>query len=457
MAPMANPKPAKKEFVAKVMPLVRNLIERLRSTLRAGMHSDDHEYMFFSKWGTLVIQGNDTPYYRACRDALIALHGNNSERRLLSRRSAEKLLTEALMRTLHPARAGYNDPRPRFERRMQMELRRLREGLLVPLRRWQLAVEVTGLANTILPMTFGRIRVVRGSKKVAAQIAANIFDLQPGNSRIPLKKRIAENASRQESRDEVTKMFAQNAIALAEVGAVDSSAAKELGLSEVRRTIDVLNFFTPFFEHPVGPHRAYVAPEGRGANLRWTVYDPNTWAFSYNDETPDEWTIRELKPTSRRARKVGLVRMHQLLASETRSDLDDRIVTAAAWAGRARTEKRREEAFLLYAIALEALLTKPNARSGVTERLKLRVAHLVHRKPDSRKLLANTMERLYQIRSALVHAGTSEELSDNDLNIIAHVVELALWAMLTQQPFREMKNAATFEKWFEDRLFGVRD
>lgn len=445
--------------MAKVLPLVRNLIERLRATLRANADGDDHQHLFVGDLGALAINGNDTPYYRNCRDALVALHGNAADRRLISRRSVEKLLTETLMRTLRPARAGYNDPRPRFERRMRGELRRLRDALMVPIRAWQIAVEVAGFAHSVLPMTLGRIRFVRGTTKLGAKIASNVFDLQPGDSRLGLKRTHAENAVRQKSREEVTEMFSRNAVALADVGAVDSAAAKALGLAEVRLTIDVLNYFAPFFEHPIGPHLAHVAPESRGANLRSVVHDPKTRAFSYNDEAPDEWLVRAFKPTSRVARRIGVVRIHQLLGSVTRSDLEDRIVTAASWAGRARAATRREEAFLLYAIALEALFTKPNARSGVTERLKLRVAHVVHFKPrklDGRRILAATMDRLYQIRSGLVHAGTADELGDQELKVIERVVELALWAMLTQPPFLQMRSAAAFEKWFEDRLLGGR-
>ena len=451
---MAGLKPVTKQTVAKAMPLVRALIERLRATMLADSDTDvDHEYLFIGTLGTIAIHGTDTVHYRAARDALIDLHGRYTERRVISRRHVEKLLTETLMRTLRPAYGGYSDLRPRFERRTRKELQRLAKELLLPHRRWQLVVEVSGFTKDILPMTIGRIRFVRGSKSVATQVATNIFDLQPGSPRIALKKRLAANASRQQSRVEVSEMFAKNAVAFAEVAAIDSAAAKEIGFSEVRRTIDVLNFFAPFFEHPVGPHRVHLAPEGRGARLRWAVYDPSTCAFSYNDEPPNEWSLCELRPTSRRAREIGLARMHQLLANETRSDLDDRIVTAAAWAGRARAERRREEAFLLFAIALEALVTKSSARSGVTERLKFRIAHLVHRKPAPRRTLANTMEQLYKIRSALVHAGASDELGDRDLKIIEHVVELALCTMLTRKPFVLMKNATAFDNWFDDRMY----
>lgn len=441
----------------KVLKLVGDLIERLRASLTAMSGAGDTKvkYLFISTWGGLSLSGDDADAYRACRDAIIRLHGANTERRLISRRTVEKLLTDTLLRALRPVRSGYKDPRPRFEGRKARELRRLRRRLSAGGRSWQLAVEVTGLWKTALPMMFGRVSFIRGSRRAAKQITSNLHDLQPGDRRTTMKKRFAENESRKKLRGELTSMFESNAIALVGVAAADGDAAKELGLGEVRRAVDILNFFAKCFEHPAGTHRAYLAPEGPGACQRWAVYDPDTWMCAPPNDTPDEWPITKVRPQSRLARQVGLARVHELLARETRSDLEDRIITAAAWAGRARTERRREEAFLLYVVALEALLAKPKARSGVTDRLRLRVAHLVHRKPASRRVLAKTMERLYELRSALVHAGDAEDLADEDLKIIDWVVEAAILTILTRAPFKNMKDAAAFERWFDDRLLGA--
>jgi hypothetical protein len=85
MAAMSGFKPVKKESVAKALPLVRVLIERLRATMRAGISDSDAEYLFIGSLGTIAICGPDTPHYRSCRDALMTLHGANTERRLFSR------------------------------------------------------------------------------------------------------------------------------------------------------------------------------------------------------------------------------------------------------------------------------------------------------------------------------------------------------------------------------------
>ena len=65
--------------------------------------------------------------------------------------------------------------------------------------------------------------------------------------------------------------------------------------------------------------------------------------------------------------------------------LQDRILSALQWAGRAAVEERREEAFLLYAIAIESLLLGGKSHVEVTERLAVRGAHLLSGDPKARE------------------------------------------------------------------------
>lgn len=137
-----------------------------------------------------------------------------------------------------------------------------------------------------------------------------------------------------------------------------------------------------------------------------------------------------------------------------RSDLEERVVNALAWAGRATVEPRRDQAFLLYAISLESLLTKPGARAGVTDRLRLRVAHLIGREPATRQRVMALMSTLYDIRSALVHSGDSGALADIDLRTISELVERALTGILTDDRFTAMRDVREFDRWFDAQLLG---
>lgn len=451
-----KPSKAAKEL-EKAITLARNLIERLRESFgdTSEPARERHDFIFMSQWGGVALSGGEAERYRECRDVMLGIHGASTSRRTISRRTVEKLLTDTVLRVLLPLRSGHSDPRPKFTRRMQRELQRLRRGLTSPLRRWKLVVQVTGLHRPALPLNLGRVRFVRGTKATAKALTANLHDYKPTRARFSQKRLQAINADHAKSRAKVAHTFSEHALAFAEVAASDYTSAKELGLVEIRQVVDVMNFFAPAFELPRGIHRAYVAPEHRGAPLNWVVYDPDGPRFVHNNDFAGEWPISKLRLKSRRARQLGLARVNDLLTNETRTDLEDRIVTAIAWAGRATVEHRPEHKFILYAIALEALLTKAGARTGVTERLKLRVAFLVHRKAADRKLLSTTMGRLYDLRSSLVHAGTAEELADRDVDIIEHIVELALVAILTKPPFRTMKNAVDLDRWFDDKLLGA--
>lgn len=82
----------------------------------------------------------------------------------------------------------------------------------------------------------------------------------------------------------------------------------------------------------------------------------------------------------------GWERASQILAKEKRTEMEDRILAAMRWAGRATVTEMRdkdkkgtflvaEQAFLLYAIALESLLLKKDTE--LSYRLSLRGAHLL--------------------------------------------------------------------------------
>jgi hypothetical protein len=83
---------------------------------------------------------------------------------------------------------------------------------------------------------------------------------------------------------------------------------------------------------------------------------------------------------------------------------DALLLTAAQWIGRATVERRREEAFLLYAIALETMLL-PTQAQELGYRLRLRAAHVLGKTVAARKRIAADLAALYTVRSKIVHAG----------------------------------------------------
>ena len=137
-----------------------------------------------------------------------------------------------------------------------------------------------------------------------------------------------------------------------------------------------------------------------------------------------------------------------------RSDLEKRILNAMSWAGKASTEYRRAQSFLLFAIAIEALLTTPDRRSGIGERLRMRAAHLLGTDKETRKKIADDVSAAYRLRGTLVHSGDATDVTDGDLDHLRWITRSLILTALTQREVAAFPSAAAFDQWLDDKLFG---
>ena len=430
---------------------VKNLAERLRSGVAPG--DGDRGMLFIGKYGGFALTGAETAAFSDCAKSMVALYGSTEATRTRSKKAVQHLLQTTLARIVRPARDEPQTHRQRFERRMAAELRALRRELARPPEDWRVTVRVDGLKGRALPLTFGGVEFQRGSRATGKRVAAKIVAFAPTRGRHSADAVRGENESREKARKEVLALFSSGTIATVIVAAFDYQAAKQLGVERVRRTVDAVNFFAPFFAvRDDVQHRAFVPPEGERSALAWATDQPGVDGMTFNAGHRDDRPIWKLSLKSRQAKKVGIHRASLLLADGARTALEDRIVNALAWAGRARVESRADVAFMLYAIALESLLTKPSSRTGVTERLRLRVAYLLGRSPKGRQSLYDLMGRLYDLRSEVVHGGDARVLAASDLEVMSEIVETAIVLVLKDKRFRSIRDPQQFERWFEDRM-----
>jgi hypothetical protein len=148
---------------------------------------------------------------------------------------------------------------------------------------------------------------------------------------------------------------------------------------------------------------------------------------------------------------MGLSRAHELLTTKSPSDLSRRLLTALAWAGRAAAEPRADQAYLDHAIALESLLGS-ESRGGLTDRLRLRLAHLIGGTSGARREAHAIMGKLYFRRSMIVHQGDDEGLTEIERKRIRMFARCALTVVLTHRPFIKMTRVSEFEQWLDERL-----
>jgi hypothetical protein len=121
-----------------------------------------------------------------------------------------------------------------------------------------------------------------------------------------------------------------------------------------------------------------------------------------------------------------------------RNDLENKILEAIEWSGKASVETDDSKAFLLYMIAIEAILnyTHPNSlHAPITVSLADSIAFLLGKDKRSRMQYANDVTKLYGIRSKIVH-GSIREIPELDLHkafIISHQI---IKKILQEEPYK---------------------
>lgn len=154
-----------------------------------------------------------------------------------------------------------------------------------------------------------------------------------------------------------------------------------------------------------------------------------------------------------RAGKFGVVRVSEILGKRERTSLEQRIMSSLQWSGRASTAIQREEAFPLFAIALEALLLGNREHGELSFKFSTRGALLLMKSFDGRKRVKGELASLYKRRSAIVHSG-STEISDKELSAMRWYSKQAVLTVLTTSPFTAMCHEDEFDSWLDEQMLG---
>jgi hypothetical protein len=348
---------------------------------------------------------------------------------------------KAILKALNPKGDSATD----FERRLSDAIAELKHSLLATPVPWELHFQVLGLAADGLPTQFEPCRLYLADESAIAQLRERL-----ANSGAPV---VAATAAKSAEADVTTEMLRRMMLngmwCELHVEAVDKDAALRLAERRLRVTIDVINFFADvtrdktrlFLPGDAGPSPRFVLripAQGSGPDLARVQAGPSD-RFSFGQISRAMTQLLELPKVS------------DWLAKSRPSELEDRILSALQWAGRAAAEERPEESFLLYAISLESLLLGGKSHTELTERLAMRGAHLLAGDRDGRENVYEELKDLYGIRSKIVHSG-SLEVTGDELARIAAVARGALVTVLHLWPLAEMTKESQLEDWFKRQL-----
>ncbi|MGB7283828.1 MAG: hypothetical protein WBE13_16300 [Candidatus Acidiferrum sp.] len=405
-----------------------------KELLQAGTYFEREPY------GALALAGVERTSYKNCLHDITEIA---TKKELISKAAVESHVQTAILKVVNADAHGAEE----FNQRLSEAMAELKRSLLLTPARWELYLQVLGLSANGLPQQFGPCRFYLADQPVIALLHGRVTHGEP----VAIAATDAAAAQPDATLEMLRKMMLGGIWSEVHVEAIDKEAALRLAERRLRLTIDVINFFAEltqdrtriFLPGDAGPSARYalrIASDGSTPDLAQIRVGPLA-EFSFT-QIPQAMT-----------RMLGLQKVSDWLAEPRPSDLQDRILSALQWAGRAGVEERREEAFLLYAIALEGLLLGGKSHVELTERLAVRGAHLLSGDPKARENVYDELKALYGIRSKIVHSG-SVEVTDDELDRIAAVVRGALVTILHMSPLSGMTAESQLEDWFKEQLLG---
>lgn len=405
--------------------------------------SDSGLWFWYEDEGTLFLTEPEAQRYRSTLDGLVEAVGRRGQ---ISSRAVEKTFQQAILAALDLQ--GRRSPDS--DLRLENAIDELRGFLTAPLQAFRVYHRVNGLSSDGLPSRVGSVEFIVFDDQELDRFRAAIGEHAVSAEQRELRYRHVEELLQE-------KDIAGSMVGAVEVAAVESRAAEELAAWQLRRTLDVINFYSDL----IPSNRAFLSLPGDRDTANRVVPQivlEGRKKSSYSVNRTRVGRVGELSvPKLReldRENGYGFARVAELLAGQP-NKLEEQLIASIQWAGRAtadsRGEARNEEVFLLYAIALESLVLSDGNPAELTYRLRARVAHLLGDDSKSRRDVFDSIKRLYDIRSKIVHSGRYQ-VTDADLSLIRNVTKAALIRVCTQGEFRSMTNPIHLGKWFENRM-----
>lgn len=361
---------------------------------------------------------------------------------IISRKAIDKKLKDTILVSLD-INGLHGDVA--FEDRIKQGIDELRKYIAnSSLTTWKVYVRLSGIEPTFDPSNFGGTEFVVFNDFQFARFKEEISQSNLGEEQKRDRIRLIEEFS--------DEKLAEKPVAIVEVQAIDIEAARNRAIKRLRATVDVINFYSDIL---YSPKTAFVQVFGNSdmmvESLPVVMPGESPRLFLGTRRTGPTSVFAMQKLIHDKGRAIGSLRASELLAKKQLNPIEERVIAAMQWAGRASIDERNEEAFLLYAIALESLVMEKSSESELGYRLKTRVAHLLGDNLEDRKHIRKNVSDLYGVRSAIVHKGLFE-VSDTDLSLIRLITKESILKVLTEAPFVNMNSDDEYFEWFDNRI-----
>ncbi|MDA2190722.1 HEPN domain-containing protein [Bacillus cereus] len=152
----------------------------------------------------------------------------------------------------------------------------------------------------------------------------------------------------------------------------------------------------------------------------------------------------------------GNDRIWSLLAKSNLNDMEQRIISAIKWAGKALRDEEPARAFIQYMFAFEALLQFQQrgqlVSPSITYQISEFVAFIVNESLDDRIRTEKMIKDLYGKRSTIVHGG-STEVSEDELSQAFSLLKNIIVILLVHEEFKDIKSIQHLNEWVKKQKY----
>jgi hypothetical protein len=333
----------------------------------------------------------------------------------------------------------------RQERPLEERIRTAKTELLNALRQstksYECYVPVGGIEAKGLPYRFGRVNFLVFNQRALRKFIQAVQEQEVSDNEKKFRTSILE-------RLQLASIW-KSPCARTQVRARDFAGALVLARQRIRVAIDSLNFFSDMIPYNTG--WLYFPEEAAPTSLASPILtEDHSFSVLYQRTGPVmEFSFEKLRGT--RPIQPFLRKVDRLLRHAPLKDVDEVLISAVQWAGRASIEGRREEAFLLSAIALESLILPERESRELSYRLRIRTAHLLGDTVEARSGISKEVSDLYAIRSKIVHSG-HYQIIDPERQQIREILRRVILKILGSRSVAKLGSREELGRWFERKV-----
>ena len=156
-------------------------------------------------------------------------------------------------------------------------------------------------------------------------------------------------------------------------------------------------------------------------------------------------------------KKLGNDKIWLLMERKNRSQMEDAIILAVKWVGKAAADQDLNRAFVQCVFAIEALLVRQPEfiTPSIAQQIREGCAFLLQRSPEKRLQIDSDIPKVYKIRSQIVH-GHDSPASSADVSKIFTIARSLIYHIINHREFSRWSKPDDLADWIKKYKYNAR-